>query len=221
MIELPDFEKTYDYENYFYWTCDNQRIGKLLAHYELFKLSGDIEGDIVECGVFKGASLVRFAIYRSLFSNPDKKKIIGFDSFAEFPETNFEPDIKMRVDFVEECGEQSISTDQLYEVLKYKNNDKNVELVAGDITKTLPEYIEKNPDLSLSLLNLDVDLYEPSVTTLELLYPRLQKGGVIILDDYGVFPGETKAVDDYFRNKKVTIKKFPYSMTPSYIIKEN
>lgn len=220
MIELPDFEKTYDYENYFYWTCDNQRIGKLLAHYELFKLSQNVIGEIVECGVFKGASLVRFTIYRNLFSSPELKKVIGFDSFAKFPDTYFEPDIKMRTDFVDECGEQSISKEQLLDVLQYKGCEKNVELIAGDITETIPDYIDKNPDLKISLLNLDVDIYEPSVTILEHLYPRLQKGGVLILDDYGVFPGETKAVDDYFKDKKVSIKKFPYSMTPSYLIKE-
>jgi len=220
MIELPDFAKTYDYENCFYWTCDNQRIGKLLAHYELYKIVQNLNGAIVECGVFKGASLIRFAVFRNLFESPVSKKIIAFDSFAEFPHTNFEPEVKMRADFVEECGEQSISTEQLHKVLKYKSCDKNVELIAGDITKTIPDYIEKNPELSISVLNLDVDLYEPSVTILEHFYPRLQKGGLLMLDDYGIYPGETKAVDDYFKDKEVNIKKFPYSKTPSYLIKE-
>lgn len=220
MIELPDFAKTYDYENYFYWTCDNQRIGKLIAHYELFKLSSSIKGAIVECGVFKGASFVRFAIYRNLFSNSAEKKLIGFDSFSKFPETEFEPDKKMRIDFVEECGEQSISVNQLNEVLKFKGCDLNVDLVAGDITETIPEYLRENPDLKISLLNLDADLYEPSVAILEHLYPRIEKGGILILDDYGVFPGETKAADDYFKGKNITIRKFPYSMTPSYLIKD-
>jgi Macrocin-O-methyltransferase (TylF) len=220
MIELPDFNKTYDYENYFYWTCDNQRIGKLLAHHELFKMSADIEGAIIECGLFKGASFIRFAVYRNLFLNSGSKKLIGFDSFGKFPDAKFEPDIKMRFDFVKECGEESISTEQLMEILKFKHCDKNVELIAGDITKTIPDYIAKNPDLKISLLNLDVDLYEPSVTILEHLYPRLQKGGILILDDYGIYPGETKAAEDYFKDKKVTIKKFPYSMTPNYLIKD-
>ena len=94
MIELPDFEKTYDYENYFYWTSDTQRVGKLLAHYELFKIAQKSEGSIVECGVFKGASLIRFAVFRKLFPVSEQKKIIGFDSFAEFPHTEFEPDKK-------------------------------------------------------------------------------------------------------------------------------
>ncbi len=53
MIELPDFTKTFDYENYFYMTCDNQRIGKLLAHYELYKMVQNLNGALVECGVSK------------------------------------------------------------------------------------------------------------------------------------------------------------------------
>lgn len=44
MIELPDFTKTFDYENYFYMTCDNQRIGKPLAHYELYKMVQNLNG---------------------------------------------------------------------------------------------------------------------------------------------------------------------------------
>jgi len=220
MIELPDFAKTYDFENYFYQTCDPQRIGKLLVHYELYKMALDTEGDIVECGVFKGASLVRFAMFRELVKSKHIKRILGFDSFSAFPETSFVPDIQMRVDFVEECGEQSISTEQLMEVLKFKNCDYDTELIAGNITETIPEYLSKNPDLKISLLNLDTDIYEPSVTILENFYPRLQKGGVLILDDYNVFPGETKAVDDYFKDKNVSIKRFSYSNTPSYLIKE-
>ena len=220
MIELPDFEKTYDFENYFYWTSDSQRIGKLLAHYELFKLAQNTEGSMIECGVFKGASLIRFAVFRKLFPIKEQKKIIGFDSFAEFPHTEFEPDKKMRVNFVEECGDQSISTDQLLKVLEHKKCSSNIELIAGDITKTIPAYLEKNPDLKISLLNLDADLYEPSVTILENFYPKLSKGGVLILDDYGVFPGETKAADDYFKDMNIEIKKFPFSNTPSYLIKQ-
>lgn len=220
MIKLPDFESKFEYENYFYWTCGTQRIGKLLAHYELFKMAMNIEGSIIECGVFKGASLIRFAVYRKLFSDFNKKKLIAFDSFSKFPESENETEIKLREDFVNRCGEESISVQQLTEVLKYKGCDDNVELIEGDITETIPEYIAKNPDLKISILNLDVDMYKPSVTILENLYPKLQKGGILILDDYIVFPGETKAVDDFFKDKKVVIKRFPYTETPHYIIKE-
>lgn len=220
MIKLPDFSRAYEYENDFYLSCDRQRIGKLIAHYELYKMSQDVKGDIVECGVFKGASLVRFAMFRKLFKENSDKKIIGFDSFAEFPQTNFEADKKLRDHIVKEAGEQSISADQLMEVLKNKECNNSVELVAGDITVTVPEYLKNNPDLKISLLNLDTDIYEPSVTILENFFPRLQKGGILILDDYNVFPGETKAADDYFKGMNIEIKNFSFSNTPCYLIKE-
>lgn len=220
MIKLPDFSRAYEYENEFYLSCDKQRIGKLIAHYELFKMSQDINGEIIECGVFKGASLVRFAMFRKLFQSEFEKRIIGFDSFAEFPQTNFEEDKKLRDHIVKEAGEQSISTDQLMEVLKNKGCDNSVDLIAGDITVTIPEYIRKNPDIRISLLNLDTDIYEPSVTILENFYPKLEKGGILILDDYNVFPGETKAVDDYFKDMDIEIRSFPFSSTPCYLIKK-
>ena len=70
MIPLPDFEKSFDYENNFYLSCDVTRISKILAHYELFKLVNQVPGAIVECGVLKGASFSRFAMFREIFSNP-------------------------------------------------------------------------------------------------------------------------------------------------------
>lgn len=94
MINLPDFSKAFEYENNFYLSSDKNRLAKVLAHYELFKLTLDIPGDIVECGVFKGASFVRFANMRELFSNSSAKKLIGFDAFGKFPETSFEDDQK-------------------------------------------------------------------------------------------------------------------------------
>lgn len=94
-----------------------------------------------------------------------------------------------------------------------------MELIKGDITLTVPDYLKSHPELKISLLNLDTDIYEPAVTILENLYPRLVNGGILIIDDYGVFPGETKAVDEYFQNKNVIIRKFSFAKTPSYIIK--
>jgi hypothetical protein len=220
MITLPDFTKAFDYENNFYLSCDNTRLSKLLAHYELYKAIINLPGAIVECGIFKGASLVRFASFRELFGTSFSNKIIGFDIFDEFPDTNFDDDRKYRDKFIENAGINSIGESQLLEVLKHKRIEKNIELVKGDICKTVPEYVKNNPHLKIALLNLDVDIYEPAVTILDELYPRICNGGILILDDYGTFPGETKAVDDYFRDKNVKICKFPFAMTPSYIVKE-
>ena len=107
MIEMPDFKKDFEWENSFYLSCDITRIGKMLAHYELFKMVQNVPGAICECGVFKGASLARFAAFRDIFGNPFSKKVIGFDIFGTFPETAFPPDREKREDFIQSAGDQS------------------------------------------------------------------------------------------------------------------
>ena len=219
MIELPNFEKAFEYENNFYLSCDITRISKILSHYEIYKMIKEIPGEIVECGVFKGASYLRFAMFREIFGNPFSKKIIGFDTFSKFPETTFQDDDKARSKIIDSAGSDSISKEQLVKILDNKGLNKHVDLIEGDITETIPSYVKATPELKISLLNLDTDIYEPAVTILEHLYPRITKGGILMLDDYGTHPGETKAVDEYFKNKTVEIKKFPFAMTPCYIIK--
>ena len=219
MMQMPDFERAWEYENNFYLSCKTARMGKLFAHYELFQMSLDVPGDLVECGVFKGASLVRFAMMRELFGTPEGKKIVGFDAFGAFPETDFEADKPFRAAFIEGSGESGIGVAQLEKVLAHKGIGRNIELVAGDVRQTVPDYVRKHPEMRISLLNIDTDVYEPAVTILRELYPRIVPGGILVLDDYGVFPGETAAVDEFFAGKDVEIKKFPFHQTPCYVIK--
>ena len=219
MIELPNFEKAFEYENNFYLSCDITRISKILSHYEIYKMIKEVPGEIIECGVFKGASYLRFAMFREIFGNPFSKKIIGFDTFSKFPGTTFQDDNKARNKFISSAGSDSISKEQLLKILDNKGLNKHVDLIEGDITETVPSYVKANPELKISLLNLDTDIYEPTVTILEHLYPKITKGGILMLDDYGTHPGETKAVDEYFKTKTVEIKKFSFAMTPCYIIK--
>jgi len=219
MITLPDFDKAFEYENNFYLSCDSKRISKILAHYELFRHTVHLPGHIVECGVFKGASLVRFAMFRQLHGGTFSKRLIGFDTFAGFPEPTHKDDQDPLTRWLVKAGNQSISTEQMTEVLWRNDLNKNVELVAGDICSTVPDYLKKHPELKISLLNLDTDIYEPAVVILRNLWPRVVKGGILLLDDFGVFPGETKAVNEILGNS-VKIRKLPYAMTPSYVVKE-
>ena len=217
---IPDFDKAWEYENGFHLTCDVPRLSKVLAQWELFKMASHIRGAIVECGVFKGASLARFAGFRELTGNLQTQKIIGFDSFGRYPDTAYEPDKAHRESFINEAGDQSISQHDLMTLLEQKKCGQNVELVAGDICQTVPQYLEQYPDLKISLLNLDVDIYEPSVTILEHFFPRIVKGGILILDDYGTFPGETQAADDYLAKNGLSanLEKLPYGMTAHYLV---
>lgn len=219
MIELPDTARSFDYENGFYLTSDKSRIGKLFAHYELFRIGLDVPGDIVECGVFKGCSLANLASMRGLFSSAEAKRIIGFDTFSAFPETALAEDKALREVFIADAGASSIAVEQLRTMLAAKGVGDNVELVAGDICETVPAYVAGRPDFRISYLHLDVDIYEPSVVVLERLWPRLSPGGVLVLDDYGMFHGETRAVDEYFAGMKTDIRTFSWAKTPAYIVK--
>jgi len=220
MIELPDFDNPFEHENSFYLTCNPNRMSKVLAHYELYKMSMGLPGHLVECGVFKGISLVRWAMFRELFENQGARKIIGFDTFDEFPETEFEPDKAKLESWIASAGNQSISRKQLHEVLDKKGITNGIDLVKGDVRQSIPEYLEENPGLRISLLNLDTDIYEPAAAILELLYDRIVPGGILILDDYAVFPGENKAVEEFFKGKGVLFNKLPFAMTPSYLVKK-
>ena len=219
MGQLYDLEKRFDYENGFYATADPSRFSKFISHLEFFKRTSSIRGEIVEFGIFKGNSFFRWIKFRDLLEQTSSRKVIGFDVFGDFPEANFEEDKLRRDAFVKETkGGKSISYDELIQLLEKQNLRKNVDIIEGDILKTLDVYLQNNPQLKISLLHIDVDLYEPTKYILESLYSKVTKGGIIILDDYGAFAGTNKAVDDFFKNQ-VEVKKLPYSNAISYIVK--
>lgn len=211
-------EKMFSYENGFYLTSEISRTGKALAQYEIYKQIVNLPGAIVECGVFKGASFIRFATYRELLESSISRKIIGFDTFGKFPKTCFEDDKKHLQAFIDSAGEKSISSIELSKVMKMKGFG-NFELIKGDINKTVPKFITANPQFKIALLHIDTDTYEPVCTILNKMYDRVIRGGIIVFDDYGVFPGETKAVDDFFADKNVKLQKFPFSHIPTYVVK--
>jgi hypothetical protein len=220
-MELPDLDRAWDHENAFWLSCGSSRLSKALAQYELFKKVLDLPGAIVECGVFKGASFSRFAMLRELLASTQSRRLIGFDTFDRFPETNHQPDVAARERFIESAGDTSISVEQLREVLRRKDAESNTELVPGDINETVPASVEEHPELRIALLNIDTDVYEPAVTALEHLYERVVPDGIVVLDDYGVFPGESSAVDEFFADPPVRIERFPWAPTPSFIRKRH
>ncbi len=219
MDKLYDLSKRFEYENGFYATADPSRFSKFITHLELFNQTSTVRGEILEFGIFKGNSFFRWIKFRDLLEHTSSRKVIGFDIFGDFPEAKFEADKKRRDDFVEETnGGKSISLEEMQELLDKQSLSKNVELIKGDILVTLKDYLIKNPHLKISLLHIDVDLYEPVKEILEQLYDRVSTGGIIILDDYGTFAGTNKAVDDFFKNK-AEVQKLPFSNTISFIVK--
>tara|TARA_R110002073_G_scaffold41466_10_gene117105 strand:+ start:9766 stop:10431 length:666 start_codon:yes stop_codon:yes gene_type:complete len=213
-----DVDQQWDYENGFYLTSHKNRIPKMLAHYDLYKSIVNLPGHVVECGVFKGASFIRFCSFREVLESPYSRKIIGFDAFGAFPKQEDANDQAFVSEFEGAAGE-GISVDGLKEVLQHKGFE-NFELIKGDLLETLPTYIAEHPELRISLLHIDVDVYKPSVAILKNLFDRVVRGGLIVLDDYGTVAGETDAVDQFLENSDYIVEKLPISHIPSFIRKK-
>lgn len=220
VIKGLDSEKVWDFENGFYWFSEPSRLNKFLAHYEIYKKIVELPGDIVELGVFKGISVIRFATFRNLLENDASRKIVGFDVFGAFPEDNvsLDADIKFLRKFEDDAG-TGVSEDQLTRVLQ-KKGFSNYEFIKGNVFDTLDPYLEQNPHLKISLLHLDMDVMEPTEFALDRLYDRVVKGGYIVFDDYPSVAGEVKAVDRFLEKHDLNIQKIPYYAVPSFVVKK-
>ena len=97
-----------------------------------------------------------------------------------------------------------------------------IDLVKGDATKTIPEYVESHPELIISLLYLDFDIYEPTRIALEYLLPLVPKGGVIGFDELNQkkWQGETIALKEVLNLSKINLRKFGYDPHVSYFVVE-
>ncbi|CEP95471.1 TylF/MycF/NovP-related O-methyltransferase [Paraclostridium sordellii] len=212
-----NISNSWDYENGFYLTSPVNRMGKQLAQYELYKKIVNIPGEILEFGVYKGASIIRFATYRELLENTYSRKIIGFDIFGEFPKTDNDDDNKFIQRF-EEQGGNGISKEALEDFIKNKNIN-NIELIKGNVFDTLDEFLEKNKQIKISLLHLDLDVYKPTKFILEKLYERMVPGGIIVFDDYGTVKGATDAIDEFLKEKNKKTEKLSLCYIPSFVVK--
>ena len=206
-------------------------FAKFLTHIELFNKTIDLPGSIVELGVFKGASFMTFLKMLDVHCAGDTlKKIIGFDTFTGFVDIyKKDGEVNSKRDLKEGGFNSETFLPILEKVIDLAKSDSFIprfnraELVKGDVKNTVPKYVADNPGLRISLLHLDMDLYEPTKIALEQLYPKVVAGGVVLLDEYGMngFPGESAAFDEYFGKNRPVLKKFPFISTPGgYFIKE-
>jgi len=215
------FEKSWDYENGFYLTSPPSRLAKSIAQWELYKRISLLPGAIVECGVFKGASLIRWATYREMLESQHSRKIIGFDAFGKFPAAEEAEDRKFIESFEKEAGYHGITEEELRQVFAAKGF-LNYELVKGNVLETVPAYVSNNPELKIALLHIDVDVYAPTKKILEILFERVVKNGLVVLDDYPIIPGATKAVDEFLKYMGLgdnILQKLPYYRLPAFLVK--
>lgn len=209
-------KKIWDAENTFYLQSKPSRIAKFLYHYEIYKKILNIPGDVLEFGVFKGASFSRLLSFRKILENDDSRKIIGFDDFGTFTAKGKKEDILFAKKFKKTLG---LGTSDVQLKNNFINNGyTNFQLIKGDVVKTLPKFLKKNSGAKISLLHLDLDVYRPTKFVLSKLYKKMSKGGIILIDDYAEIAGATDAVDEFFSKKNFKIEKMRFYKRPSYIV---
>ena len=171
-------------------------------------LTQSIPGDFVECGVWRGGNSI---VAAHLFARGDgARSVYLFDTFAGMTAPSPQ-DLRARdnrdamIDYI--AHQRETHNEWCYASLPDVARNfsdlnllrPNIKFVEGDVVESLKS--EANLPRTISVLRLDTDWYESTRTELEVLYPRLSRGGVLILDDYGHWGGAMKAVDEYFENR--------------------
>jgi hypothetical protein len=198
-----------------------QDLTRFLCKYEIFKRVLDVQGSVVECGVFFGGGLLGWAQLSSIFEPVNhQRRIIGFDTFEGFRALE-DGD---RGSESAEAHQGGLANDSYEEIQRCAALlDRNrpvghipkVELVRGDATETIPAYLEENPHLVVSLLYLDFDVYAPTKVALEHLVPRMPKGAVVAFDELNLadWPGETVAAVEALDLRTLRLERFPWGST--------
>ena len=162
----------------------------------------NIAGDIAECGVYRAGNILLLKARASV----RERRYYLYDTFAGMSEPT-EADVAR-------WGEVASTTHAVHQrethndwvfasIAEVKSNfrrfgllDDDLVFIPGKVEETL--LIEKNLPKQLAILRLDTDWYQSTKTEMEVLYPRLVRGGILIVDDYGDWAGSRKAVDEYF-----------------------
>lgn len=182
-------------------------------------VDNDIDGDIVECGVWRGGSMM-MAAKKLIRLNHLSKRLYLFDTFEGMSEPQ---DVDVAWDEVSAL--EKMNTADKYagpNVWCYSTIDEvktnlsktgyppaKLAFIKGKVEQTLPgNSIEK-----ISLLRLDTDWYKSTKSELEHLYHKLQIGGILIIDDYGHWQGAKKATDEFIKKKglKLFLNRIDYT----------
>lgn len=174
-------------------------------------VKSELEGDFVECGVWRGGSAMAIASKLKSLGKTDREVWL-YDTFSgmtvpsgediEINTGNMAGDLYNDAVSKENDGWCYASESEVTENIKSTGYPmENVQIIKGDVITTLETIFPEK----IALLRLDTDWYESTAKELEILYPRLVSGGVCIIDDYGHWQGAKKAVDEYFEKNKINV----------------
>jgi hypothetical protein len=194
-----------------------QHLKRFLAMYEVFKTAIPVKGSVVECGVFRGFGLMTWAKLSAMLEPENlTRRVYGFDTFQGFPSIATEDQSTFTDsqpgDLCADSYQELQQLVQEYDRDRFLGHISKVELVRGDMAKTIPEFMTTHPHLVVSLLFLDADMFEPTKVALEHFLPRMPKGAVIAFDelDNPIWPGETLGAIEAIGMNKLRLRRLDW-----------
>lgn len=199
-----------------YPRCQTYTMTSKERMYALYKaveyiVRARIPGDLVECGVWRGGSAMMMAYTLQKFGDTSRK-IYLYDTYTGMSQPT-EADVSQGVSVIDvwrqrqkgEVNEWCFASLQDVQANMASTGYPADQLVyvKGKVEDTIPQTIPE----SIALLRLDTDWYESTKHELCHLYPRVSQGGVLIIDDYGSWPGARKAVDEYFAGRPILLQR--------------
>jgi hypothetical protein len=170
-----------------------------------------IEGDIVECGVWRGGSMMAVAVTLLGLGRPSRVLRL-FDTFEGMPPpTERDYTRKYGKSAREIMDAEDPATGLTWAVASLETvqqqlrstgyPERLVVYSVGRVEDTIP----RDAPERIAILRLDTDWYESTRHELVHLYPRLTPGGILIIDDYGHWEGARRAVDEYLADSGSTL----------------
>jgi len=218
-------------ENFPNWVR-HRDLARFLFKNEIYKKILEVPGVIFECGVLYGGSLATWLHLGEIYEPVNYgRRVFGFDTFEGFPDVG-EKDKPANPKYPElyQAGTYSAkkAESNLFELFELIDKTRKIpqiprmRMVKGDVCKTVPDIINSDKSILVSLLYLDLDLYEPTKVALETCLPRMPKGSIICIDElcYEDWPGETEALIDIFNINKLQLKRTPIVPNIAYAIVE-
>lgn len=170
-----------------------------------------VEGDIVECGVWRGGNLI---LARSI--RPERR-IWAYDTFAGMTKPTKVDRLRNGLFALSKWPQEGWMAASLEEVKRNVGDNDSIKYIVGDVCETLR--VKENIPEKIALLRLDTDWYESTKIELEVLWPCLVKGGHLLVDDYGHWMGAKQAVDEFFSpDQRSWMKMIDY--TVAHMVKQ-
>lgn len=195
-----------------------QTLAKSFCIYEIMKKIQDVPGDIIEFGCWHGANLLLIAKILSLLEPHSSKHIYAFDSF-EGLQTFSKLDPKIQ----DYKGKYKGNLKVLEEAINLYGFEDCIRLIIGDACKTIDQFEEINPSLTVSFAYFDFDLYTPTKKCITFLEEKLSVGGIIAFDEANtdVWKGESKALAEHLKTTKhrYETSQVSFARQPSVILR--